>query len=111
MGQMSFDGFPTAEEAIDAAVWLKMLRMWLLQRLTDYILRARKTRTGRRGSHVPLARLAERLSRTDQRAADEAGMLQKEKQAALDAWVVCHVSVAEASQLRSLILASEGEGE
>ena len=44
-------------------------------------------------------------------AADEAGMLQKEKQAALDAWVVCHVSVAEASQLRSLILASEGEGE
>ena len=44
-------------------------------------------------------------------AADEAGMLQKEKQAALDAWVVCHVSVAEASQLRSLILASEEEGE
>ena len=98
-------------EAIDATVWNSALRTYVLRRLTEYY--PERGKPGLRGQDRTyswrdwLRGTLERINAT----ADEAGMSQKEKEATLRAWVVCHVSVAEAVRIRNLILASEEEGE
>ena len=97
-------------EKLDATVWNSALRKWLLKRLTEYY--PKRGKPGLRGRDRSfswrdwLGGTLERINTT----ADEAGLPQKEKETALHAWVVCHVSVAEAIDLRGQILASEEEG-
>ena len=101
---------PKTEE-LDATVWNGSLRKWVLQRLTEYYPeRGKPGLRGRDRSFSWRDWLGGTLERINS-AADEAGLPQKEKEAALHAWVVCHVSVAEAINIRGQILPSEEEGQ
>ena len=96
-------------EAIDAAEWNGVLRQYVLKRLTeDYPEHGKPGLRGRDRSFNWRDWLKDTLEAINA-TADEAGMAQQEKAAALHAWVVCHVSVAEAVRIRSLILASDEE--
>ena len=100
---------PETEE-LDATVWKSALREWVLKRLTEYYPeRGKPGLRGRDRSFSWRDWLGGALQRINT-AADEAGLPQKEKEAALHAWVVCHVSVAEAIDIRGQILASGEEG-
>ena len=100
-------GLP-AETPIDSAVWDRMLRLYLLKRLTEYY--PGRGKPGLEGRDRSFSWLTETLERINDDA-DRAGLRQQAKAAALHAWVVCHISLVEAAQIRDSILASKKEEE
>ena len=97
-------------EPIDARVWNRTLRVYVLKRLTEYYPeRGKPGLQSRDRSFSWRDWLRGTLERINM-AADEAGMPQKKKETALLAWVMCHVSLTEAARIRGRILASEEEG-
>ena len=99
---------PKAEE-LDATVWNRALRGWVLQRFTKYYPEHGKP--GLRGQDRSFSWrswLGGTLERINA-AADEAGLSQKEKEAALRAWLVCHVRTAEVIEIRRQVPVPEEE--
>ena len=98
-------------EPIDGLVWNRAARIYLLKRLTEhYPARGKPGLESRDRSFSWRGWLRGTLERINT-AADEAGMPQRKKNAALLFWVMCHISLTEAARIRDLILAAKKEGE
>ena len=82
-------GFFGAPVGVDAALWSLVLHSFVLKRTADRVW------------------LRETLERINA-AADEAGMSQEERAAALHRWVVCHVSTEARERMQLAIINSQG---
>lgn len=81
--------------AVDAKTWLQVSGILLIERLSTYTNEPGRAFVWRRWLRGTLERINE--------AADESGMPQWRKEAAIQDWVLCHVSIEEAQLVRSLI--------